>query len=169
MLQRIKQLFEKGFLSNNQLKIIGIITMTIDHIGAYLLPGVEILRIIGRLAFPIFAYMIAEGCTHTKNRKKYLCTLVLVAALYQAAYFVVAKSLYMGIFVTFSLSVAFIFVWDYAQIKKGHWGMAVLLLYLAALLFVTEYLPGLLKGFAVDYGFAGVMVSSFCPCGKNQA
>lgn len=158
MLQRIKQMFERGFLSNNQLKIIGIITMTIDHIGAYILPHMEILRIIGRLAFPIFAYMIAEGCTHTKNRKKYLCTLLAVAALYQAAYFIVAKSLYMGIFVTFSLSVAFIYVMDYARTKKGQQGMSVLLLAFAALLLVTEYLPRLLKDFSVDYGFAGTMV-----------
>ena len=122
MLQRIKQLFEKGVLSNNQLKLVGIITMTIDHIGAYLLPRYEILRIIGRLAFPIFAYMIAEGCAYTKNRRKYLGTLCLVAFLYQTVYFVLSKSLYMGIFVTFSLSVAFIYVMDYVKKKKGLFG-----------------------------------------------
>ena len=60
-------------LSGNQLKIIALIAMTIDHIGLQFLPHVTILRIIGRLAFPIFAYMIAEGCLHTRNRRRYGC------------------------------------------------------------------------------------------------
>ena len=56
-------------LTGNQLKLIALITMTIDHIGFMLLPQVKILRAIGRIAFPIFAYMIAEGCQYTRNRK----------------------------------------------------------------------------------------------------
>ena len=158
MLQRIKHLFEKGLLSNNQLKTIGIITMTLDHIGAYLLPEMEILRTIGRLAFPIFAYMIAEGCTYTKNRKKYLGTLCFVALAYQAIYFMVTKSLYMGIFVTFSLSVAFIYAMDFARTHKNHFGMSVLFAAFACVLITTDALPKIIRGFSVDYGFAGVMV-----------
>ena len=56
-------------LNNNQLKILAIVIMTIDHVGMEIMPQFRILRIIGRLAFPIFAFMIAEGCHHTKNRK----------------------------------------------------------------------------------------------------
>ena len=59
-----------GLLSNFQLKMIAIITMTIDHIGLVFFPGVAAFRIIGRLAFPIFAFLIAEGCSHTKNKLK---------------------------------------------------------------------------------------------------
>ena len=55
-------------LSSNQLKIIAVITMTIDHIGLYLFPGNLVLRMIGRIAFPIFAFTFAEGCKYTKNR-----------------------------------------------------------------------------------------------------
>ena len=51
----------KRGLTGNQLKLIALITMTIDHIGYILLPQYRILRIIGRLAFPIYAYMIAVG------------------------------------------------------------------------------------------------------------
>ena len=46
-------------LNGNQLKIIALITMAIDHIGMYLFPQILFLRIIGRLSMPIFAYMIA--------------------------------------------------------------------------------------------------------------
>ena len=59
-------------LSGNQLKLIALITMTIDHVGAYLLPQFTILRIIGRLSMPIYAFLIAEGCRHTHDRRKYL-------------------------------------------------------------------------------------------------
>ena len=52
------------------LKLIAIISMLIDHIGAILFPSSEVLRIIGRLAFPIFAFIIVEGYFHTKNLKK---------------------------------------------------------------------------------------------------
>ena len=59
-----------GSLSGNQLKIIAAISMTVDHLGFILFPSLIILRIIGRIAFPIFAYMIAEGCRYTKNEKR---------------------------------------------------------------------------------------------------
>ena len=45
-------------LTNNQLKIIAMISMTLDHIGLMLLPKWTILRILGRLALPIYAYMM---------------------------------------------------------------------------------------------------------------
>ena len=45
-------------LSQNQLKIVAAIAMLIDHIGAQILPQIVMLRIIGRLAFPIFSYFI---------------------------------------------------------------------------------------------------------------
>ena len=63
---------KSGILSGNQLKIIALVAMTCDHVGKELLPAYEFLQIMGRLAFPIFAYMIAEGCRYTRNRKKHL-------------------------------------------------------------------------------------------------
>lgn len=57
------------------LKIFAIITMTIDHVGAVLYPQYHVLRIIGRFAFPIFAFLIVEGMIHTHDAKKYLIRL----------------------------------------------------------------------------------------------
>ena len=59
-------------LTNNQLKIIAMVSMALDHIGLLFFPDVMLFRALGRIAFPIFAYMIAEGCRYTKNRAKYL-------------------------------------------------------------------------------------------------
>lgn len=55
-------------LHSSHLKWIAMITMTIDHIGAYILPDQLWLRMIGRLSFPIYAFLIAEGYVHTRNR-----------------------------------------------------------------------------------------------------
>ena len=58
-------------LSGNALKILGALSMLADHVGLMFFPEVTALRIVGRLAYPIFAYMIAEGCAHTRNRRRY--------------------------------------------------------------------------------------------------
>lgn len=74
-------------LTGNQLKLLALIAMTCDHVGLQLLPQFIILRIIGRLAAPLFAYMIAEGCRYTHDRGRYLGRLLGMAALCQIAYF----------------------------------------------------------------------------------
>lgn len=67
-------------MTRNALKWIALITMTIDHIGFFLLSPDEtpylITRMIGRIAFPLFAFMIAEGFLHTSNLKKYIVRLL---------------------------------------------------------------------------------------------
>ena len=70
-------------LTGNQLKILAMIAMTCDHVGLQLFPQWTFLRIIGRLALPIYAYMIAEGCRYTRDRRKYLLRMVSLAALCQ--------------------------------------------------------------------------------------
>ena len=147
-------------LTNNQLKILALIAMTADHVGLQLLPQFGILRIIGRLAFPIFAYMIAEGCTYTKNRKRYLLTLAVMAALFQIVYFVAMDSVYQGIFVTFTLSVALIFAIDRARISKTPCAVLTAVGTGLAVLFFTVVLPVLLPhtDYDVDYGIWGVLL-----------
>lgn len=145
---------EKTGLTGNQLKLIAMAAMTLDHIGEYLLPQVLILRIIGRLALPIYAYMIAEGCRYTRNRKKYLLRIAGLAAVCQTVYFFAMGSLYQCILVTFSMGIALIYALDYTE-KRKKW--AVGLAALAAAFFVCSILPDLLSGtdFGVDYGIWG--------------
>lgn len=66
---------EKG-LSQEALKSIACITMLLDHIGATMVRGYT-LRIIGRIAFPIFCFLMAEGAYHTKNPRKYCLRLMI--------------------------------------------------------------------------------------------
>lgn len=57
------------------LKIIAVISMTIDHIGAVLLPQYLILRVMGRIAFPIYCFLLVNGFFHTSNVKRYIARL----------------------------------------------------------------------------------------------
>ena len=61
------------------LKIIVLLSMIIDHYGAIFHSGVDMYRIIGRLAFPIYAFLLVEGYSHTSNVKKYASRLFLFA------------------------------------------------------------------------------------------
>jgi hypothetical protein len=69
------------FLNGFHLKLIAICTMFIDHLGYTLFPGDLWLRCVGRVAFPIFCFLIAEGCVYTHDRKKYALRLLAFALL----------------------------------------------------------------------------------------
>ena len=68
------------------LKLIAMITMLIDHTGKMFFAQYHIMRIIGRLAFPIYAYCIAAGCVYSRNRLKYLSRIVLMGLISQPFY-----------------------------------------------------------------------------------
>lgn len=72
-------------LSNTQLKIIAVVSMLIDHICMVLYPAdgtAEIIRLtVGRIAMPIFAFLLCEGFFHTKSRFKYGRNLLIFAVI----------------------------------------------------------------------------------------
>ena len=151
---------EKRGLTGNQLKIIAMITMTIDHIGMQLFPHLLWLRIIGRLAMPIYAYMIAEGCRHTRDRKKYLLRLLGMGVLCQAVYLVAMGSLYQCILVTFSLSVIYIGLYDAVERDPSFGNRLCFGLFTGLVFFLCTVLPDLLPrtDYAIDYGLTGVLL-----------
>lgn len=150
----------KSGLTANQLKIIAMITMTCDHVGMQLFPQLLWLRMIGRLAMPIYAYMIAEGCRYTRSRKRYLLRLAGMGALCQAVYLTAMGSLYQCILITFSLSVMVICLMDTAEKEKTAGSRAKLFVGVGAVFFVCVVLPDLLPhtDFEVDYGLPGVLL-----------
>ena len=70
---------KKLSLSGFDLKVIAVVLMLIDHAGAFLFPEVKLLRLIGRLSFPIFAFLICEGFENTHDTKKYAMRLLAFA------------------------------------------------------------------------------------------
>lgn len=152
-----QQIQNKTGLTGNQLKIIAMITMTCDHVGMQLFPQLLWLRMIGRLAMPIYAYMIAEGCRYTRDRKKYFWRLFGLGALCQIVYFVAMDSLYMCILITFSLSVLMISA--AGRVREGH-SWAIFAGMTTAVFFLCTVLPDLLPGtdYDIDYGLQGVLL-----------
>lgn len=151
------------------LKILAVIFMTADHVGIVLFPQHIIFRQIGRLAFPIFAYMIGEGCQHTRSMPRYWGLVTVVAAICQVAYYFAMQSLYQCVLVTFSLSIGMIALLQFAEHgRRWRWSLPVL--GLAAVLFITELLPSVLSGtdYGVDYGFWGVLLPVAVYMGKTK-
>lgn len=115
-------------LTANQLKLIAIIAMLVDHVAWWLVPLNTITgqaaHAFGRLTAPIMCYFIAEGYYHTSNLKKYLGRLLLFAALSHFPYV-----LYFG--------------YRWYQTTGVLWSLMMGLLALAAV--KKENLPGVLK------------------------
>lgn len=156
-------------LSGNQLKILAMITMTCDHVGAELFPQFLILRIIGRLAMPIYAYMIAEGCRYSHDRRKYLLRLISMAALCQIAYWVSMRSLYQCILVTFSLSVITISALERAAKQRDIPSFVLAVGAAAGDFALCLLLPQILPGFNIDYSLGGVMLPVLIYFGKTKS
>lgn len=148
----------KRGLTSNQLKLIAMFTMTLDHIGLVLLPGVPLLRILGRLSMPIYAYLIAQGARHTHSRGRYLLRLLGLGALCQVVYFLAQGSLYLCILITFSLSVWLIDTVEAALENPTVRSVLPALAAIAVSVSLCVLLPMALPGtnLAVDYGLLGV-------------
>ncbi len=153
-------MLKKIGLTNNQLKLLAMLAMFCDHAGKVLLPQYTFLQIIGRIAFPIFAFMVAEGCFYTRNKIKYFLSIFLLGAGCQVVFFIAERSFYQNILITFSLSVALIFALEGYRTKRSRMSAALMLFAIALVLIVTLAIPVLFKaqGFYVDYGIWGVLL-----------
>ena len=100
-----ERILPKPFLSGSALKVLALFTMFIDHTSAFLAPFLPtffyrelfplgdstvtvyvVMRLIGRMSFPLFAFLIAEGCFYTKNRVRYAVSLLVAAILSKHAF-----------------------------------------------------------------------------------
>ena len=145
----------KGILNGNHLKLIAAFAMLLDHAGILLFPQVQILRIIGRLAYPVFAFMIAEGCRYTKNRLRYFLLVFGLGVGCQLVYYFASGDNYLNILLTFSCSV--LLIYSLQEIYRAkNWKKE----FLWSVVFAAGYLGvyGLQHIITMDYGFFGVMV-----------
>ena len=130
-------------LNTFTLKIIAIVSMLVDHIGHIFFPEVMIFRIIGRISFPIFAYVLVEGIHYTKDITKYMLRLGIFALLSEIPYDLaimgsVLEFSHQNVF--FTLFFAVLMFWAYKKIE--HHGLktgALVVIFLLGI-FVCQYL-----------------------------
>ncbi len=128
-------------LSQEGLKLIACVTMLLDHVGALFFPHILWLRIIGRLAFPIYCFLLAEGAHYTKSPTKYalrLCVGLLLAEIpYDLALF--GKISFAHQSVMFTLLLAFLMALIMKKLPLWAKALAVIPFYFAAELLHTDY------------------------------
>ncbi len=123
------------------LKLIAIVSMLIDHVGYTFFPQYSVLRIIGRLAFPIFAYQIAQGYLYTSDKRNYTIRLWIFAALSQGPFSLLFQTTTLNVIVTLGLA---LFAIDCYEKKRYFLMMPVMA--------VSFFVP-------MDYGLFGVLMA----------
>lgn len=142
------------------LKIVAIFTMTCDHLSYLIFGNFSFLNLIGRIAFPIFAYQITEGYTYTHNLKKYFFRLFVFALISQAPFMffvsLITNEFRLNIFFTLLFGLTAITIFDkLSSVKcKNKYMHFVLQICGVLVCFVIAFLGYVLN---VDYGYFGVL------------
>jgi len=133
---------------SDALKLVAIISMTVDHVGAILLPNVVWLRLVGRVAFPLFAYQLAAGYVHTRNLSRYVRRLALWGLIAQPIYMIAfgVRLWSLNIFATLLLGLLAMWGWDHRR-----WWVVALAL---SVTLIQLWLPTV----GPDYGLYGVLL-----------
>lgn len=160
----------KKCLSNFDLKLIAIITMTIDHIGVVFGTSFyNFLRAVGRLSFPIFAFLLTEGYVYTKSFGKYFFRLLVLAVVSEVIYDYVfyGSFIYLGannIFFTLALGLLTLWLLDKSKVlvKKYFKEKIDLTIILPITYLLILVVMGLITEFLnFSYGMLGILVISF--------
>ena len=149
------------FLSGSWLKILAVVTMLIDHLAFFLwhdnpvfqtalfslrsrvVTGYILSRMIGRLAFPLFAFLLVEGFLHTRDRKKYGLNLFIFALLSEIPWNLVHSGtlLYARQNVLFTLLLGYLGLCalDYFREDRLRMTLSILVLFVVAFFAHADY------------------------------
>ncbi len=144
-----------GGLTSNMLRIIAVLLMLSDHIWATYMSFGNWMTYIGRMAFPIFAFQIAEGFVHTSNFKKYALRLLGFALLTEIPFNLFYSSRWFNPYhqnVLFTLLLGLLAIRVLNNLKNNFKGKNIAL----SLLWLALICIGATLGF-VDYGFLGML------------
>lgn len=125
------------------LKLIALATMTIDHVGRFFFPQDIEWLLVGRLAFPIFAWGIANGYHHTSNVKKYMIRLGIFALISQIPFTIAYWALFynptvLNIFFTLLIGLFAIYAYEHIAKKWLAW-LAIITMAILATAIPTDY------------------------------
>lgn len=143
-------------LTSFQLHILAMVLMLVDHMWATLFPQQEWMTCIGRLAFPIFAFMIVEGYFHTADVHKYIVRMLIFALISEVPFDLVYGSsvfylFHQNVLWTFLIGLISIHLCEKAR-AHGKWWLTGIVL---AAVIVFDYAIGTVA--MVDYFGAGIL------------
>ena len=158
-------------MNRNHLKLIACLSMVIDHIGHIMFPDIIALRVIGRIAMPVFAFFIGEGCLHTRDRKKYFLRIFVLALICQAVNMAESfindsgRAFYLNILFTFSFSVILCGLFLHCRKNPSAKNKALLIVAFAGFFLMDMFFEGsgelIGVNITLDYGFPGVCLPLF--------
>ncbi|MBE8989029.1 TraX family protein [Nostoc sp. LEGE 12450] len=127
------------------IKILAAVFMVMDHVCYLLMPEFRILHFIGRLSFPLFAWLLAKGEKHTQNVYRYGSRLLITAIISQPIYSLVFQSLSFNILYTLVLGLVMLrLVRRYSQLWQQ--------------LIITGLSAAVAESLGVEYGAYGIGV-----------
>jgi hypothetical protein len=143
-------------ISSGSLHLIAMAFMLSDHMWASLFPDQDWMTCLGRLAFPIFAFMVVEGYFHTHDLRQYVKRLLLFAVIseipfdlfYNGSFF---YPFHQNVLWTFLLGILGIWVIERVR-KQGNWILTILT---AAIVVLLSWILGTIT--MVDYYGAGIL------------
>lgn len=142
---------EKSFVTNNVLKLIAAFFMVVDHIAFYFLnsgsAAYMVMRIFGRISFPLFAFCLAVGWEKTSSKEAYFTRLMVVAVITQL---ITTFFGYINILVTFCLAIGCIEFLNLS--KKNGIPLYLSLTFLIPVCLFAEYI-------GADYGAYGILLT----------
>lgn len=176
MNQKVKKIYSKiKFLSGAQLKTIAILSMLEDHINkALIYPNLvsndgllaflsDFFDIIGRIAFPLFCFLLVEGYFKTRNRKKYLLQLLLFGFLSEVPFDMSTTASFFNMNwnnVMFTLALVLITIWSIDVLKEKMQKLPKLLWYLVSIMIVILMCIATMY-FSLDYEHHAILIGYF--------
>ena len=97
-------------MTSFEIKVLAALLMVIDHVGIILFPNQLAFRYIGRLSFPLFAWLLGQGEKHTKDVKAYLLRLITFALISQPIYFILFRTGQLNILFTLAIGLVALFL-----------------------------------------------------------
>ncbi len=154
----------KKILNRNHIKLIALVTMLIDHICLILQPTLPywaylLLRTIGRISFPLFAYFVSEGFYYTKSKGKYALKLFIFGLISQMPF-------YLNIMFTFLISILFMWLFDKLFRENNGINKSLYVTISILLLFLIEMLSAI--KITTDYSSYGILITLMFYIFKNQ-
>ena len=145
----------KKIINNNTLKIIAMILMLLDHLWGTIIPGNQWMTLIGRMAFPIFAFLIVEGFFHTSDLKKYMKRLFIFGLISEIPFNLIYTGSMIFPFhqnVMFTLLLGLLIINEIDKLKNNKEIKKKIIPILKIFLFLLISIIGF-----VDYGVTGVL------------